>query len=190
MISLEKIFIKAFELMPNTFTSYDFGTMCIQLGLKKSHKRYAYFLKKHAFQEEGHPMRWYKKNKYKIEDCNFKTDYFSENKLIFDKAFLEMPKSFTSFDFGKACRKHLLPPKQGGHINYSFYLLNVATQCKLKPRTWIKNNIESTLFEETENPTPPPIIVSDNTQAIKNAIQLLKANNYKVLKPVTEFKEL
>ncbi len=100
-----------------------------------------------------------------------------------------MDDVFTSYEFRDSCYELGLPK---GRYSFAHFLKKHAVQEEGHDMTWHKKTIapkkqNTTLFEK---PTPPPIIVSDNTQAIKNAIQLLKANNYKVLKPVTEFKEL
>lgn len=97
--------------------------------------------------------------------------------LHLQKALNNMTKHFSSNQFSKEAKKHGITPRQVQDGICAKFLHKNAIQSNTK-RTWIK-------------------IVEFDTKSKRNidydieyAINLLKSKGYKILKPITEFKEL
>lgn len=99
--------------------------------------------------------------------------------IQFNEVSSRLPKEFTSAEFYKACRLYGVQERvlQSGaatlFLNKNFYSTSPTK------RQWAKKEMPNELFTEqlTEDP-------------IKHAIEVLKKAGYRILKPITEYKEL
>jgi hypothetical protein len=113
---------------------------------------------------------------------------------IFNKAIAEMPTRFTSHEFSAKVRSLGWNPKPSGELGD--FLCRYARNDYQHSKNWTKftaKNENLSLFN-TNKITVPNITksfqVTDEVDKIKTAIELLKSNGYKILKPKTDYEEI
>ena len=95
-----------------------------------------------------------------------------------------MDDVFTGYDFSNAIAAKGLSIKEISSANKIDFLTPRCQPRELYSKTWYKKVVVSTEIQED--------FFNRNTDelAIASAIKLLKANNYKILQPVNEYKEI
>ena len=96
------------------------------------------------------------------------------NLQILDATFAQMPNEFTSNDFTKKLRKNKYDNRWIINHDNTRYLHANALQ--LSQRTWKKLDVRND--------------ISVGIDTIGEAIELLKAHGYKVMKQVSEYREI
>ena len=102
---------------------------------------------------------------------------------ILKKTLEEMNDIFTSFIFGEAAIKNGYPKellRNGG--NYRF-LMKHCTNAGYRSKTWHKNSSKK---DNISSQT----VTENNSNDIKNAINILKNAGYKIMKPVDNWEEI
>ena len=100
---------------------------------------------------------------------------------LLTKAFDSMPDVFTSSDFTKAAIKAGYPKELTIRKGLGGFLMRFADNGYEFSKTWTK---KTSLIKPEKKKTVPNI-----NNEIESAISLLKANGYKVLRPINEFIE-
>jgi hypothetical protein len=96
------------------------------------------------------------------------------NEQILEAAFAQMPNEFTSNEFTNKLRKNKYDNRWIANHDNVKYLQQHAIQLSL--RRWKKLNVR--------------IDTNVNLDKIQEAIELLKSQGYKVMKQVSEYKEI
>lgn len=95
---------------------------------------------------------------------------------ILDKTFNEMNYTFSSNEFSRKAKKYGINQFQINSGLLASYLHQNAKQLHSK-RMWVKNNISN--FDN-----------KNDSLSIDEAINILKKNGYKVMKPINEWVEI
>ena len=113
---------------------------------------------------------------------------------IFKAAIAEMPTRFTSHEFSAKVRSLGLNPKPSGELGD--FLCRYARNDYHRSKNWTKftsKNENFSLFNTNKTVVcniNKSIQVTDEAEKIKTAIELLKSNGYKILKPKTDYEEI
>jgi len=114
-----------------------------------------------------------------------------ENNEILKKTLSEMPLIFTSQQFNKKALENGYPTKIFNETGTGFFLRIWAKNDKIKTKTWVKisenerkKRLSKSLIDDLVDENP-------NSQSqIKEAIDLLKREGYKIMKPVNQWEEI
>jgi hypothetical protein len=116
----------------------------------------------------------------------------NKTKAIFNLALMCMNESFSSKEFCTKCRELGIEEQQIKNGISNQFLTQYCIRTEPNGRTWMAINEptdeEINLFSPISKDFQVPSTHSSFT--IEQAVELLKNNGYKILQPITEFKEL
>jgi hypothetical protein len=174
-----KLMQKAYEQMPPIFTGYEFGKTARGLGVPEYYTRkgrIAYWIAKHHPDITKVNRGTYQKAGVLTKKSVLKTEEFNS---AVEAALGLMPKQFTGKQIADECRLHGGDEDRIRQGRIGQYLISNGLVKRISSGVYVK--VESSSEPSRQVKTSDPI---------KDAIELLKSNGYRVMKPVTDFIEI
>ena len=104
---------------------------------------------------------------------------------ILTKTMKEMPNTFTSNDFSKKAVQNGYPAVFLKRSGLGVFISEHAVNEYKGSKTWTKKSVRGLSLKDISDKKSD----KQNLSEIKQAINLLKKNGYKILKPVTKWKQ-
>lgn len=99
---------------------------------------------------------------------------------ILEKTITEMPKSFTSNEFGKRAIKNGYPSRKLKRKGLASFLWKYADNAYKGSKTWIKRDKTNNIMSEDK---------TNNIMSEYEMIKYLKSKGYKIMKPFNDWIE-
>ena len=99
---------------------------------------------------------------------------------ILEKTITEMPKSFTSNEFGKRAIKNGYPSRKLKRKGLASFLWKYADNAYKGSKTWIKRDKTNNIMSADEK---------NNRMSDDEMIKYLKSKGYKIMKPIRDWIE-
>jgi len=169
-----EILERAFKAMPNVFTSNQFTSKAYELGHRKlpTGGGFATYLHRYAKIETTGGKTWIKNSQNINQDF-----YLKDNKKVLEDVFKAMPDVFTAREFRSQLEARGYNPYRGKKGFNDFLSKHAKTEYP-KSKTWIKKTGTSWIEP-----------ISEKTD-LQKAIELLKNNGFRILKPINQWEEL